>query len=51
MFSLPTNDYSEINYIATNFRVGVKNLMDEFLIKEKTVLSQKIEPSIIETNK
>ena len=51
MFSLPVNDYSETNFIATNFRVGVNKLMEEFLIKEKSVLSQKIEPSIIETNK
>ncbi len=51
LFSLPVNDYSETNFIATNFRVGVNKLMEEFLIKEKSVLSQKIEPSIIETNK
>ena len=51
LFSLPVNDYSETNFIATNFRVGVNKLIEEFLIKEKSVLSQKIEPSVIETNK
>ena len=51
LFTLPVNDFSEANFIATNFRVAVNKLMEEFLIKEKTVLSQKIEPCIIETTK
>ena len=42
LFSLPVNDFSEANYIATNFRVGVNKLIEEFLIKDKWFCHKKL---------